>query len=304
MTLRLLSTSAGRKATAKPARGLAYWFYKRMAPMCHNLKIGFGTEPPGGDLTYHEIYRQYFEDASAGASLIFHYYQNFHLRPASAPRAQVIADYKRILRPKQRAIVDIGVLYPTSQMMLDMKGFPDGQIAFCSQGRAHFDYDLVDENMIARELLPRHKALFHTSGKIFRQSTLLGIDRWIRAGGAMFAYGVPVWQAVDSGVRTTSSWLARPSEHVNRLLAAKALGEVQVFSVGQGLIFVVSAKDISDYLAKVVDALSVVMTSEGGSVFRLRGFRPQNDGKFETVFPDSRMTFDTATLETAFHPTA
>jgi hypothetical protein len=71
------------------------------------------------------------------------------LRPDSAPRLQAISDYKRILRPGRRAIVDIAVLYPTTQMMLDMTGFPVGQIAFCAQGRAHFDYDLVDENMVA-----------------------------------------------------------------------------------------------------------------------------------------------------------
>ncbi len=66
------------------------------------------------------------------------YNQNFHLRPDSAPRAQAISDYKRILRPGRRAIVDIAVLYPTTQMMLDMTGFPAGQIAFCSQGASLF----------------------------------------------------------------------------------------------------------------------------------------------------------------------
>ena len=282
----------------------AYWFYKRMAPMCHDLNIGFGTEPPGGDLTYQEIRRQYFEDTSAGATLIFHYYQNFHLRPASAPRAQVIADYKRILRPKQRAIVDIGVLYPTTQMMLDMKGFPDGQLSFCSDGRAHFDYDLVDENMIAWNLLPRYKVLFHTSGKIYRQSTLLGIDRWLRAGGVMFAFGEPAWQVVESGAQTTTSpWLAHPNEHLNNLLKTRALGGARVFGLTNGLIFVVDAKNMPDYLAKIVGILSVV-TSEGANAFRLRGFKAQNDATFETVFPDGRMTFNSATHETTFHPSA
>jgi len=83
-------------------------------------------------------------------------------------------------------------------MMLDMTGFPAGQIAFCSQGRAHFDYDLVDENMVGWDLLRRYKVLLHTSGKIFRQSTLTGIDHWIRAGGVMITYGGPNWQSLET----------------------------------------------------------------------------------------------------------
>jgi hypothetical protein len=158
--------------------------------------------------------------------------------------------------------------------------------------------------MIAWNLLPRYKVLFHTSGKTYRQSTLLGIDRWIRAGGVMFAFGEPVWQVVESGAQTTTSpWLARPNEHLNNLLKTKALGEARVFGLTNGLIFVVDAKNMPDYLAKIVGVLSVV-TSERANAFRLRGFKAQNDGTFETVFPDGRMTFNSATHETTFHPSA
>jgi hypothetical protein len=65
-------------AAAATGSRAAYWFYKPMAPVCHVLNVGFGTDPPGGDLKYPEMSRQYFEDASAGATLIFQYYQNFH----------------------------------------------------------------------------------------------------------------------------------------------------------------------------------------------------------------------------------
>jgi hypothetical protein len=39
-------------------------------------------------------------------------------------------------------------------------------------------------------------------------------------------------------------------------------------------------------------------------MLRLRGLKARSDGRFETVFPDGRMSFDTATLETTFHPAA
>jgi len=116
----------------------AYWFYKRMAPTCHRLGVGFGTEPPGGDFTYSEMRRELFDAASAGPSFIMHYYQNFHLAPVAGQIPHIIDDYKRVLRPFENSLDSIGILYPTSQMMLDVdKGFPDYQLDFCAQARPH-----------------------------------------------------------------------------------------------------------------------------------------------------------------------
>jgi hypothetical protein len=60
------------------------------------------------------------------------------LRPDSAPRLQAISDYKRILRPGRRAIVDIAALYLTTQMMLDMTGFPVGADCLLRAGASPF----------------------------------------------------------------------------------------------------------------------------------------------------------------------
>jgi Beta-galactosidase len=278
----------------------AYWFYKRMAPVCHLLNVGFGTEPPGGDLKYPEISRQYFEDASAGATLIFQYYQNFHLRPASAARPQAISDYKRILRPGRRAIVDIAVLYPTTQMMLDMTGFPVGQIAFCSQGRAHFDYDLVDENMIGWDLLRRYKVLLHTSGKIFRQSTLTGIDHWVRAGGVVITYGAPNWQSLEAQRMTAAAWMVPQNRNAAPPSMVHAAAGIQVFGLDKGMILAIPAGSIPDYLTRLV-ALLAALASPQGKLQALRGFKARSDGKYDTIFPDGRLTFDTATFDTSFH---
>jgi len=263
------------------------------------LNVGFGTEPPGGDLKYPEICRQYFEDASAGATLIFHYYQNFHLRPASAPRAQAISDYKRILRPARRAIVEIAVLYPTTQMMLDMTGFPAGQIAFCAEGRAHFDYDLVDENMVGWDLLRRYRVLLHTSGKIFRQSTLSGIDHWIRAGGVMITLGDPNWQSLETQRTTASAWMLPQKEKAVPTL--HTAGGVRVFGLDKGMILAIPAGSIPDYLTKLIALLAALTATQ---LHGLQAFKAQSDGNYDTVFPDGRLTFNTRNFETNFHPAA
>ena len=243
---------------------------------------------------------QYFEDASAGATLIFQYYQNFHLRPASASRPQAIADYKRILRPARRPVVDIAVLYPTTQMMLDMTGFPPGQLVFCSQGRAHFDYDLVDENMVGWDLLRRYKVLLHTSGKIFRQSTLTGIDHWIRAGGVMITYGAPNWQSLETQRLTAAAWMVPRNRKAAPPSMVRVARGVQVFGLDKGMIVSIPTGSIPDYLTKTV-ALLAVLTSIGGKLQALQGFKARSDGKYDTIFPDGRLTFDTATFDTSFH---
>jgi hypothetical protein len=223
------------------------------------------------------------------------------LRPDSAPRLQAISDYKRILRPGRRAIVDIAVLYPTTQMMLDMTGFPVGQIAFCAHGRAHFDYDLVDENIVGWDLLRRYRVLLHTSGKIFRQPTLIGIDQWIRDGGIMITFGDPNWQSLETQHMTAAAWMVpQKGNAAPRPVIAAAQG-VQVFGLDKGMILAIPAGTITDYLTKVV-ALLGGLTSPLGKLDALRAFKAQGDGKYDASFPDGRLTFDTVAFDRAFTP--
>jgi hypothetical protein len=265
----------------------AYWFYKRMAPVCHELGLGFGTEPPGGDLTYAELQRQYFEDASAGMNLVFHYYQNFNLR------RNVVEEYKRVLRPQERSLVDIGVLYPSTQMLLDLSafpGWPGGQIEFCSLGREFFDYDIVDENMIDWGMLKSYKVLVHTSGTIYRQSTLRAMTDWLRVGGILITRGRPEWADWQGHTESAAAWLkgTTPDAHV--------------FRVGRGGVHVVEAKKIPDYLASVVAILNAAADRPSNSP--LHGLDGKDDGKYVTDFPSGRLVFDTKTLSTQFVPQA
>jgi len=281
----------------------AYWFYKRMAPTCHHLNIPFGTEPPGGDLRYEEIRRQYFEDASAGATLIFQYFQNFHLRAPGAPRPQAIADYRRVLRPGKKSFVDIGVLFPTTQMMLELTGFPEGQLRFCSDGREYFDYDLVDENMIDWGLLSGYRVLLHTSGRIFRQGTLAGIERWVQAGGILITRNALDWRSVDAEAPVAAGWTQHENTTAKRMLPGASQSSVQPFDRGAGRIFVVRAKDVLDYLPHVVGIL-VTMPLVEPHWMPLHGFKPQNDGTYVTQFADGRLAYNVATRDTQFHPYA
>ncbi|MCL5271085.1 MAG: family 14 glycosylhydrolase [bacterium] len=266
----------------------AYWFYKRMAPLAHRLGLSFCTEPPGGDLKYPELQRQYFEDASAGANLIFQYFQNFHLRP------NVVEEYKRVLRPQERSLVDIGVLYPSTQMLLDMNhfpGWPEGQIRFCDLGREFFDYDVVDENMIGWDRLADYRVLLHTNGLVYREATLRAIDRWLRAGGILVTCGAPRWEDWDGAKTIATAWRANEDP-------TPAPG-VRVWRVGKGRLFTADETAMPEYLARVVRILAHV-TGAPGADSSLHGFDGKADSKWVTEFPDGRLVFDAQSLVTQF----
>ena len=53
---------------------------------------------------------------------------------------------------------------------------------FCNLGREFFDYDVVDENMIGWNMLGDYKVLVHTSGSVYRPSTLKAISQWLNQG--------------------------------------------------------------------------------------------------------------------------
>ena len=281
------STHAGFNRNRWPQ---AYWFYKRMAPTCHRVGIAFGTEPPGGNLSYAEVQRAVFEAASAGANHIFQYYQNYHRTPQPGMTPHIIDDYKQTLRPYENTLVDVGVLYPTTQQMLDLTGDPDGQLEFCAKGRGYFDYDIVDENMIGWNRLADYRVLVQTSGTIFRDSSLPAIDRWLRGGGVLVTRGVPAWKDLSGGDRISAGW--RTHEDAS----AQTTG-VHVLRVGKGTVYAIDAPDVTTYVKATVSVLSSVSSSRP-----LHGFKPVDDGTWMTEFPDGKLICDSTTFAMKFMP--
>ncbi|HUU23348.1 MAG TPA: beta-galactosidase [Phycisphaerae bacterium] len=266
----------------------SYWFYKRMAPVSHYYGAAFGTEPPGGDLTVGELRQQMFEDASAGADYLFSYFQNYKLLP------NTVAEFKRLLRPGERPLVDIGVLYPTSQLLLEMAPFPSEQIPFCSGGRDGFDYDVVDENMIEWGMLASYRVIIHTGGRVLEAGSLAALDGWLRAGGVLIVRGQDPLASVEGDGKVYAAWVAGSAR---RLAGERA----RCFQVGRGAVVSVTVPTIEKYLEAVVSVLA-----EGGlglpDPAGLNGFDGKADGVWTTDFPARRLRFTTATGTTEVLP--
>ncbi|KKK97088.1 hypothetical protein LCGC14_2656250, partial [marine sediment metagenome] len=276
---------------AGPNRGphnRSYWFYKRMAPVSHRYGAGFGVEPPGGDLTLDELRQELFEDASAGANHIFSYFQNYKLLP------HTVAEYRRVLRPHERTLVDIGILYPTSQLLLEMSPFPPDQIPFCSAGREYFDYDVVDENMIGWGMLGDYKVLVQTGGKLLEADTIGRIDRWVRAGGLLILRADSPIESVEGDRTMGLTWHRGAGKDV-------AGGKATLWPAGRGAVARIPFKSVQTYLAAVVAVLR-----EAGdrlpALKRLDGFDGQADGTWTTDFPTCRLRYNVESRRTTIHP--
>lgn len=271
----------------------AYWFYKRMEPTATRLGLGFGTEPPGGDFKYSEMRRELFDAASANVNFVFQYYQNYHVTMVKGDTPRVIDDYKNVLRPFEKSQVGIGILFPTTQMMLDLKGHPDGQLQFCSEARSHIDYDLVDENMIGWGDLAHYKVLIHTSGTIYAQGVLPAIAKWIAGGGLLVCRGAPDWRVVGEPSGANATWTSREDPMAEQRLAGKGVAGVQVYRLGKGTIFAAASSTVSAYVSQAVGVLSVLPGP-------IPGFKAEDAGTWATDFPDGRLLYDPKTQDTMF----
>lgn len=262
----------------------AYWFYKRMAPLAQTYRAGFGSEPPGGDLTREELSQQIFEDASAGVNYVFHYFQNYHLGE------DVVGEYKNVLRPQEKSLVDIGILYPTSQVLLDASGFPEGQPDFCDKARDILDYDVVDENMIEWEMLRNYRLLIQTGGVYLEQKTIVTLDQWLRSGGIMILREDRMLSSIEGYTAVCESWKAGES---------KGVGAGREYEVGKGKVVVLPFGDLERFVTNVNGALSTVNRDLGRR--RLRGYDGKADGLWTTEFPRGRLVYNanerTATYE-------
>jgi hypothetical protein len=262
----------------------AYWFYKRMAPVSRRFGAAFGTEPPGGDLTVDELKQQMFEDASAGVDYIYSYFQNYKLLP------DTVAQFKRLLRPGESPLVDIGILYPTSDLLLEMAPFPPDQIPFCSKGREFFDYDVVDENMIAWGMLADYRVLIHTGGRVLESASLAGIDKWVRAGGVLVVRGDWPLESVEADRAMWTSW----QEGVPQALAGT---KARAFKIGDGAVVVAPALPVEEYLADVVAVLRAATDVLPG-LKHINGFDGTDDFTWTTDFPTRRLKYNIHTRST------
>jgi hypothetical protein len=148
--------------------------------------------------------------------------------------------------------------------------------------------------MIQWNQLSGYKVLLHTSGTIFRDSSIPAVSKWLSQGGVLITRGLPHWRLMN-GREVTSAWFGREDASAAKTGAAS----VRVFRVGKGTIYAIDAPDVPSYLAEVVSLLTSVSSSRPAP---LHGFKPVDDGTWMTEFASGRLMCNAKTYEMIFLP--
>ncbi len=249
----------------------AYWFYKRMAPVTHKYGAGFGTEPPGGDLTPAEMKQQLFEDASAGCNLLFSYFQNWHVFP------DVAQQWRTYCRPSEPSLVSVAVIYPNTQMALDLVEYPVGQWELFDALRPTVDMDVVDEHMMGWGMIDHYKVLINTNGKTFPKESLNILWSWLKKGGVLITRGDSHLCDVEG-----KPW------PINELTVDQSV------AVGRGRIVRLDDADIPRWASAIAQMLRQMSVQRSD----MHGVNPKSDGKFRTQFADRWLSYDPKTCKT------
>ncbi len=260
------STHASNNRNAQPN---AYWFYQRMAPICHAYGGGFGTEPPGGDLTLAEMRRQLFEDSSVGLDLFYTYYQNWHVMP------QLSQIWTASSFLPDRARISVAMLFPNTQMALDLSEFPEGQLEAFNALRPVTDLGVVDEQMIRWKLHADLRILINTSGSIFPADCLRALALWVQRGGLFIDCTAKPIRDIQERI-----WLLSPDER--RPLIQSGRGRV-----------IRLQPDNARYTA-----IADIIRSEHSRNGPLAGVNPRDDGWWRTQFSSGWLAYHPITGRT------
>ncbi|MCX6360171.1 MAG: beta-galactosidase [Armatimonadetes bacterium] len=158
---------------------VSYYGVKRVSTACHFYGCPFYTEPPGDVPPDAEVAR-FFCDISNGVQVYFEYPDNL-----DRARAKLVTYKEHMTGGRPR--VDLALFHPTTEHRLNAGegNFPLDVFLLGEQGRDRYDFDVVDESLIADGALRRYRALVYVAGRVVEARTLAKLEVWVRAGGIL-----------------------------------------------------------------------------------------------------------------------
>lgn len=171
--------------------------FKRIGSACKFYGVPFWSEPPytispGGTVG------RFFEAVSCGAVAFYDWAWN-PLAPAVAEKYERYGRYLTQAKP----VVDVALLYPTAQHYLDLPsgppaaGYPQRLAEGAARLRQVFDFDILDEPMIADGALDGYRVLIFLDGNTIERATLEAVADWVGRGGVAAAYDLGTVRTVE-----------------------------------------------------------------------------------------------------------
>ena len=113
-----------------------------------------------------------------------------------------------------------------------------------------------------------------------------------KSGGALITSGSPRWESLDGHREVAAAWLLNEDK-------VAGSPDTHLFRIGRGMVYVITANGIPDYVGKVTSVLTLTAKAQPANA-PLNGFNAKADQKQVTDFPSGRLVFDPKTLSTEF----
>jgi len=152
----------------------------------------YGYEPAGA-VDENGVVARIYNAAASGARQLFEYSGNVTGSPARR------RNFRRTLPTlvRDRPNVEAAVFVPKTHMTLFPGQWQELLLRRPRPLRHWFDYDLLDDVLIADGALPRYRALVWLGGEVIEEFTIEAILRWVREGGTLIAAALPHVESVE-----------------------------------------------------------------------------------------------------------
>ncbi len=171
--------------------------FKRIGSACKFYGVPFWSEPPYTVDAAGTVGR-IFEAVSCGAAA----YYDWAWNPLEPTVARAYEDYGCYLTT-ERPITDVALFYPTTYHLLNANedplqvDYPQRFREAAATLREVFDFDIVDERMIADGALSQYRVLVFLEGDTVEASTLESVAEWGGTGGVAVTYDLGNVATVD-----------------------------------------------------------------------------------------------------------
>ncbi len=216
---------------------IPYFCMKSLSSPCLFYGVPYYTEPPGSVNRDREVAR-IWSDASCGTQTYFDYPQNL------LGARDIFAKYKDYL-DGQPAVVDVAILFPTTDHRLRDEDWPKRTIVGANVLRELLDYDLVDERMIQDSALDRYKLLLAYDGNVMQVETLKHLGKWLKNGGVMLVRDFGPVETIDGDRSFHKRTFPRPKTGGTALtgVSVRDLLASSSKEVGKGCVVVAPAEE-------------------------------------------------------------
>ncbi|MDP7396286.1 MAG: family 14 glycosylhydrolase [Lentisphaeria bacterium] len=171
--------------------------FKRIGSACKFYGVPFWSEPPYSVDAGGAVGR-IFEAVSCGAVA----YYDWAWNPLEPSVQRTYEKFGRYLT-QEKPVVDVALFYPTSHHFLNANAeqtqasYPQRFKTAASALREVFDFDIVDEPMIADGALDGYRVLVFLEGNTVEASTLQTVASWIEKSGTAVAYDMGAVETVE-----------------------------------------------------------------------------------------------------------